>query len=100
MPDIPDDVLVAARRAALPQYETDMESYARVLSGEADTWPVVKVAIRAIMTERDRSAVAMKPFIAMAKRLERDYPGYGDHLSVFFDLTHGDFRRLQGSVDA
>jgi prephenate dehydratase len=56
----PQDVLVAARKAALTQYSSDMKSYAAVLNGEADTWPIVKVAARAIMAAKaeEREAIA------------------------------------------
>ena len=52
----PDDVLLAARRAALPQYATDIRTSARMVRGECDHWPIVKVAARAIAAERKASA--------------------------------------------
>jgi hypothetical protein len=67
--DVPLDVLIAARKAALPQYDVDMKSYGMVLRGEADTWPIVKVAIRAIMAEREACA-AIAEIIAGHKPAE------------------------------
>lgn len=60
--NFPQDVLIAARRAACTQYDSDMGSYGRIVRGEGDSWPIVKVAARAIIAERERlSAIVNMP---------------------------------------
>lgn len=41
---------------------------------------------------------ALEPFAKLADRIERDYPDYADHILIFFELTHGDFRRARSAL--
>lgn len=47
-----------------------------------------------VQTREDGIREALKPFARVARQLDRDYPDYADNISVFFELTHGDFRRI------
>ncbi|QIG72344.1 hypothetical protein EVB32_148 [Rhizobium phage RHph_TM39] len=35
-----------------------------------------------------------RAFFQLAERIERDYPDYADHVTIFYDVTHGDLRKL------
>ena len=59
----------------------------------AEGWTKLQARIVELEAERDRMTAALKPFAKLNEKLERDYPDYKDYVSVFFDLTHGDFRR-------
>lgn len=41
---------------------------------------------------------ALEPFAELNERLERDYPGYADHVSLYFHLTHGHFRKAAAAL--
>lgn len=47
-----------------------------------------------LRAENEALKGAAKPFVKLTARIERAYPGYADKVMLFFDLTHGDFRRL------
>lgn len=41
---------------------------------------------------------ALAPFAALSQRIDRDYADYAEHIMVFFELTHGDFRRARKTL--
>ena len=67
--DISQDVWDAARRAALPQYQTDIATSGKMIRGECDAWPIVRVPASAIVAEREATIGLIE---AMASELVGD----------------------------
>lgn len=55
--------------------------------------------VLALIDEIEALRKALKPFSELCVRLDRDYPGYPDGTSVFFDLTHGHLRTARAFTE-